>query len=147
MLQSYLNDLKTAQNQGRNLLTEKYARMDNLIKPLKNNPLIEKIVAIETKWQAEILELYPALYGVVCRSTDPASDGSNFSVYQRCELETYGDQTIALYYQQVQSAAENKDNLAMRMLLQLVKKGGFEDLNQAETYFYPQQGRQQQTLQ
>ncbi|MBI5588843.1 MAG: DUF4125 family protein [Deltaproteobacteria bacterium] len=140
MLQSYLNDLKTAQNLGRNLLTEKYARMDDLLGPLKNNPLIEKIVAIETKWQEEIRQHYPVLYGVTCRSTDPSGDGSNFSIYLRCELETYGDQTIALYYRQVKSAMENRENLALRMLLQLVRKGGFSDLNQAEVYFRQQRG-------
>ena len=37
MLQSYLNDLQVAQKKGRNLVTEKYARMDNLIPPLSTN--------------------------------------------------------------------------------------------------------------
>jgi len=33
MLESYFDDLVIAQKKGRNLVTEKYARMDNLIPP------------------------------------------------------------------------------------------------------------------
>ncbi|MBN2028502.1 MAG: DUF4125 family protein, partial [Actinobacteria bacterium] len=33
-LASYLNDLKTAQDRGRNPMTEKYARMEGIIPPL-----------------------------------------------------------------------------------------------------------------
>jgi len=135
MLQSYLNDLTVAQSQGRNLPAEKYARMDSLLGPQKINPVIEKIVDIETQWQNEIKKKYPHLYHVVCRRTDPSNDGSNFGIYLRGELETYGDRTIDLYCQQVQSCVENQENLALKMLLQLVRKGGFENLEHAESYF------------
>ena len=33
MLESYFDDIEIAQKKGRNLVTEKYARMDNLIPP------------------------------------------------------------------------------------------------------------------
>lgn len=46
-LKSYLNDLNVALSKKRNLLTEKYARMNNTIPPLNNNPLIKEIVSIE----------------------------------------------------------------------------------------------------
>ena len=132
MLESYLNDLKTAQKNGRNLLIEKYARMDNLIPPLNTNPLIDKIVEIETMWQEEIRNKYPAIYNRVCRSTDPARDGSNFSIYLQCELETYSDNTLELYYKNSKSAFDRGENLALRTLERLVKKGGYNDLDHAE---------------
>lgn len=37
-LESYLEDLHKAEAMGKNLLTEKFARMDNKIPPLKSNP-------------------------------------------------------------------------------------------------------------
>ncbi len=134
MLESYLNDLKTARERGRNLLTEKYARMDNLIPPLKSHPLLDNIVEIEIAWQEEIRNKYPAIYYRTCRSTDLSGDGSNFSIYLRSELETYGDQTIQLYYKNVKNAADNGENLALLMLRRLVAEGGYKDLDHAESY-------------
>ena len=68
MLASYLADLKQAEGDGRNLLAEKYARMDNLIPPLSNSPLIDIIVTVESNWQEELENRYPALYRRCCRS-------------------------------------------------------------------------------
>jgi len=132
MLESYLNDLKVAQKKGRNLVTEKYARMDNLIPPLNTNPLIDKIVEIEAKWQEEIEVKYPAIYNRMCRSTNPAQDGSNFSVYLKGELETYSDNTLELYYENAKKTLEKGENLALRALERLIKKGGYNDLDHAE---------------
>jgi hypothetical protein len=124
MLESYLDDLVTAQKNGRNLVTEKYARMDNLIPPLNTNPLIAKIVEIETKWQEEIKEQFPATYDRLCLGKTQARDGSDFSIYLRCELETYSDKTIDLYYQHVKKALDKNENSAISSLQRLVKKGG-----------------------
>lgn len=133
MLASYLDDLTQAWACGRNLLTEKYARMDQLIEPLSANPVIDKILEIENKWQAELQELYPALYRRCCRKMDPTGNGSNFSVYLRCELETYSDPTLALYYQNVKNAEDEKRNLAQDALYSLVRKSKYRDLAHAES--------------
>jgi len=134
MLESYLNDLETAQKKGRNLVTEKYARMDNLIPSLNTNPLINKIVEIETKWQEEIMENFPATYDRLCRGKSQARDGSDFSIYLRCEIETYSDKTIELYYQHIREALDNNENTAISSLQRLVKKGGFSNLQHAEKF-------------
>jgi hypothetical protein len=68
----------------------------------------------------------------MCRSTDPAQNGSNFSVYLRSELETYSDKTIRLYYEHVKEAQKKGKNIAMLALQKLVKKGGYDDLDHAE---------------
>lgn len=47
MLKSYLSDLEAAHKKEKNLITEKYARMDGLIPPL-NNTLISEIAMIES---------------------------------------------------------------------------------------------------
>ncbi len=134
MLKSYLYDLNVAQVEGRNLLTEKYARMDKLLRPLATNSLIEKIVAIEEKWQMGIRNEYPTLYEQCCRKTDPTGDGSNFSVYLSSELETYGDHTLELYYDNVIKTDETGENLALQGLDRLVKKSGYRDLEHAENH-------------
>lgn len=140
MLASYLTDLQEAGESGRNLFTEKYARMDNLIPRTNFNPLIEKIVTIETFWQIKTSLIYPHLFRAVCRGSGPADDGSNFSVYLRSELETYGARTIELYYEQVEQAVSKGRNLTLEMLQRLVLKGGFRDLDQAERCLTSQSG-------
>ncbi|MFZ3207418.1 MAG: DUF4125 family protein [Geobacteraceae bacterium] len=133
MLESYLEQLNEANARGRNLLTEKYARMDNLIPPLTDNPLIADIVTISYRWQLELQERYPALYMRCCRGTDPTGDGSNFSIYLSAELETYGDRTVDLYYQNVKNAEEEKRNLSLEALQRLVQMSGYTDLKDAES--------------
>ena len=135
MLAAYLETLARAEASGRNLLTEKYARMDNLIPPLTTNPRIPRIVRIEWQWQQEIKEHYPALFHTVCRGTDPTGDGSSFSVYLACELETYGDVVIDLYAAWVAEADQRGENLSLTMLERLVTDGGFDGLDHAEMHF------------
>lgn len=132
MLASYLEDLKKAVDEGRNLLTEKYARMDNLIPPLSGNSLIDRIVEIETGWQEQARKKYPAIYSRVGRGTGAANDGSNFSIYLRSELETYSGKTLRLYYERIRRALDEGENLALLSLEMLVKKGGFKNLEHAE---------------
>ncbi len=132
MLESYLDDLKLALETGRNLITEKYARMDNLIPPLKVNPLIDKIVSIETAWQKELNEKYPSLYKRTCRGTDPVQNESNFAIYLKSELETYSDRTIELYYLETKKAYDSKKNLAVLALDSMVRKEGYRNIEHAE---------------
>jgi hypothetical protein len=133
-LASYLSDLKIGQVQGRNFLMEKYARMDKRIPQLNDNPLIDIIVKIETAWQEDIKFRYPAIYDRICRSTDAIDDGSNFSIYLRCELETYSDKTIELYLKNVKEAWEKGESLAEISLQQLIRDSGYKDLDHAESY-------------
>ncbi|MCC4116659.1 DUF4125 family protein [Aromatoleum toluclasticum] len=133
MLASYLADLEQAEAAGRNLLAEKYARMDNLIPPLSNSPLIDVIVTVESNWQEELERRYPALYRRCCRSTDETGDGRNFGIYLGCELETYSDQTLALYFENIEDAVADNRNLAVEALHRLVCKNGYRDPDHAES--------------
>jgi len=133
MLASYLIQLSVAKMQGRNLLTEKYARMDNSIPPLSESPYIDEIVEISELWQNELQENYPALYKRCCRTLEPVGDGRNFSVYLRSELETYGDNTLELYHERVKNAYDQKRNLSIEALRHLIEKSGYRDLKHAES--------------
>lgn len=133
MLASYKTDLQWAKQQGRNLLTEKYARMDDVIPRANINPLIEIIVDIETDWQCQLEMLYPALFARCCRQTDITGNGRDFSVYLHCELETYGERTLDLYYDNIKAALSQGRNLAIEALNQLVTATGYRDLSEAES--------------
>lgn len=124
-------DFEEALHHGRNLLMEKYAQMDQLM-TAPENPLIDAIVGIETQWQDEIRCTYPALFKRVCRSTDPYNDGRNFPIYLKGELRSYSDRTIELYHKEVIEASERNENLALKSLEMLVKKGGYGGLAHAE---------------
>jgi hypothetical protein len=133
MLESYIDDLERAESSGRNLLAEKYARMNNQIPPLSDSPLIDVIVTIESNWQEDLGRRYPALYRRCCRSMDETGDGRNFGVYLGCELETYGDRTLRLYFENIESAVAENRNLAVGALERLVRKNGYRDLDHAES--------------
>ena len=121
-LESYLQDLQSAVTQGRNLITEKYARMDNLIPPINRNPLIKSIVALESFWLRDLHERFPL--AVRC-------DG-RFEVYALGELETYSDQTLELYFRDVESAVEAGRNLVEERYEYLHKGLGFASLDEVE---------------
>jgi len=133
MLSNYLLKLSSAKLEGRNLLAEKYARMDNLIPPLTDSPYIDKIVEINEFWQIELENKYPTLYKRCCRPMEPTGDGQNFSIYLRSELETYGDNTLELYYSNVKTAYDKNRNLSIEALQRLVQKSGYKDLEHAES--------------
>jgi hypothetical protein len=133
-LQACHLDFEKAQRAGRNLCTEKYAQMEGRISRARVNPLIEHIVVIETRWQDEIRRNYPALYRRVCRSTSSFHDGRSFSIYLASEIQTYSDRTIELYYRGMKDALEKGENLALKSLELLVKKGGYSDVAHAEEH-------------
>lgn len=101
-LESYLDDLEEARAAGRNLMTEKYARMEGIIPTLNPEvlPLIDQIVQRECRWVEELLEKYPDI-----KMARPiySSQDTPFAVssetYSRGELETYSKRTLELYHQ------------------------------------------------
>lgn len=133
MLESYFKDLVMAKRANRNLVFEKYARMDNKIPKINQNPLIEKIVEIEEIWQEELKKKYPAVYRHTCRDTNMAQDGSNFKVYLSSELETYGDNTLENYWNHIKKAFDHGENHSIEMLRELAKKSGIDGLEKLET--------------
>ena len=133
-LGSYLDDLKEAEKKGRNFMTEKYARMDNLIPRLKENSLIDKIVEIECAWHKEILEKYPNAMGGARPTSSPQDTPSitSFETYLRGELETYSDRTLSLLYKDVKEKWETGKNRAMDTSRYMVEQLGYDSLEDAE---------------
>jgi len=121
-LESYLEDLRKAKAEGRNLLTEKYARMDNIIPPLKTNPIIGDIVEIEARWMKELSKKYPHTF----------KSGPGFQVYLSSELETYSDKTLQLYFEDVSKADKEDRNLAEEQYTMLFQRIGYGSIAEVE---------------
>lgn len=146
-LGTYLKDLLEAKAKGRNLLTEKYARMmkstlpseyariEHLLPGLdpEVTHLIERIISIELAWQEEILKKFP---NVISRGRPLYSSQDNkfvtsFETYLRCELATYSKRTLELYYENRASQSSQNINGAKITLEYTVKQYGYQSLDDA----------------
>jgi len=134
-IESYLNDIKKAEEKGKNLMTLKYARMDNLIPKLKDIPLVDKIVEIQLEWQKEMFNKYPCMMGRArpLSSSDDTSFATSFETYLRGELETYSEKTLSLYYGDVRAGFKKGENMMEKMYIYMVKQLGYHSLDDAET--------------
>jgi len=131
-LESYRDDLIRANTEGLNLMTLKYARMENSIPPLNENPLIDRIVEIDIAWAKELAAKYPKLHSRGRPIDEDGPRGTSIKTYLHAELETYSDNTLALYYQNQIQFLERKQNLAEKVLLATVAGAGYGSLQEAE---------------
>ena len=123
-LESYLQDLQEALDEDRNLITLKYARMDELIPILNDNPAIGKIVEIEQRWFKELDQKYPLTF----RSRAEFAAG----IYLRSELETYSDRTLELYLRDLTRANDEGRNLTAERYTYLFKQLGYDSIDVVE---------------
>ena len=103
-LESYLGDLNRAKEAGRNLMTEKYARMEGLSAPLDTEVVerIDEIVKQECRWAAELMARYPdAKMARPIYSSQDTPYVVSSETYSRGELATYSKETLELYLQDV----------------------------------------------
>lgn len=146
-LASYLSDLERAEADGRNLMTEKYARMmqstapeeyaemQHLLPPLDPaiTPLIDSILQIVLAWEEELATQYPYLLqrGRPLRSSQDSPAATSLETYLRGELSTFSLKTIQLYLEHVQSLASQHINGSAITLESTIRRYGFQSLMQA----------------
>lgn len=146
-LESYLEDLTTAQKQGRNLMTEKYARMmkstspteyariKHLLPPVtpEATGLIEEITAVILEWEEELSGKYPHLIqrGRPIRNTGDSIFVTSLETYLRGELATYSTRTLDLYRDHVKRQKSNKINGSEITLARTIKQYGYRSLEEA----------------
>lgn len=123
--ESYLQDLRAAEERGDNLMTIKYARMDDLIPPYSENPIIDEILGHYTAWQREILRDYPNLMR-------GGRDMEDFAAYLRGELETYSDRTLELLKKDVEGYLSRGENMSKAVYEYLARQSGYESLDRLE---------------
>lgn len=123
-LESYRNDLEEAIEEGRNLVELKYARIDDLIPSLNDNPLIDRIVDIESRWMKELAEKYPSSFkGRVSYSV---------GTYLRSELETFSDKTLELYFNDISRAMDEGRNLTEERYTFIFNQIGYGSIDDME---------------
>ncbi len=137
-LQSYLSDLKKAVDEGLNLMTLKYARMENLIPPLHENPqtnnMIYEMVTVQAEWQREMFSKYPALMsrGRPLTDNERQREEVSFKRYLRCELETYSLMTLTRLFRDIMIKRSKGENMTEEIYNQMVIGLGYSDLEEAE---------------
>lgn len=122
-LESYLCDLLRAKADDRNLMTEKYALMEDLIPHVNSNQVIGAIADIEVAWMKELKIKFPHLM---------EGDEATFRSYMVCEYETYSDQTLELLMADINKALAKKINLPEIRYKNLFKRLGYKSIEEAE---------------
>ncbi|MFU0663279.1 DUF4125 family protein [Gardnerella vaginalis] len=147
--ESYKQDLERANSDGRNLITEKYARMmestapeifERTIKPYIK-PILEprksaqeQIILAQVEWAADFRERYPHL-GLamrVLRTSEDTAENTSFETYLRGELSTYSDATFAKYQRFVKNLCAENLNLTQIIIANTVRMYGYDSLESAE---------------
>jgi hypothetical protein len=133
-LESYLEDLNRAKAEGLNLMTIKYARMENLIPRENFNPQIKEIVDLFIHWQKEVIKTYPNLMAGGRRlvSKDDLIDQPSFETYLNGELETYSGSTLSLLHRDLLELSRAGINGAERVYEYLTEKLGYESITAAD---------------
>lgn len=149
LLDSYADDLDEADRVGRNLVTEKYARMMASTAPQEFRERIEpyiprldaeriaqqeQIIAIQVAWARDFRARYPKLGSAmrVLTTAEDTTQDTSFETYLRGELGTYSERTLSLYKVMVETLLRQGRNLTEETIRHTVQIGGFTDLADAE---------------
>lgn len=148
LLKSYLSDLEDGEKSGRNLVTEKYARMMKSTAPKEyesfkdtlpaiddeRRTIAEQIIAIQVGWLEAFAAKYPALAGqirFIHTSQDTPYDTSA-ETYLRGELDTYSKDTFILYCRYVIGLYQAGKNLNEMIMENTVLQYGYKSLEDAQ---------------
>ena len=147
-LKSYLNDLQNAERSGRNMMTEKYARMMASTSPVEYNKIkdrlppvdpemsdiIEAVIEQVMAWEEELIEKYPHIRkrGRPIYSCDDNINVTSIETYLRGELSTFSLKTIKRYQQDVLKYASEDKNMCELILEETIKRYGIASLQAAD---------------
>lgn len=146
--ESYLEDIKRAEEIPWNLLTEKYARMMESTAPEEYAQLAarlpkrseericmqEEIIAKRVKWEEEFSKSYPNLQetGRSIHTSEDTAWNTSFETYARGELGTYSDRTVELYLKMIRRMEAAGENLSEKTLSYMVQFYGYASIQAAE---------------
>lgn len=146
--ESYLGDLQQAQAAGRNLMTEKYARMMEYSSPcefrriapnvppldVEASAIVERLSELSVRWMEHLAAKYPHVgaQGRPIRNSGDSAHTPSFETYNRGELGTYSPKTLRLleeHYLQMEAAGESAAEVILR---NTVERLGYASLDDAE---------------
>lgn len=149
ILESYLEDLLQAAEEGRNPLSEKYAYMMESTSPLEYALIkdclpaisaetmaeIRRIVDIHLTWEQTLRERYPRLRrrGRPMTAEQDEVCVTSVETYLLSELKTCSARTVHLLLAYTEQAQREGRNLAEENLTHMVRGYGYPDLAAAET--------------
>ncbi|MBP3297702.1 MAG: DUF4125 family protein [Lachnospiraceae bacterium] len=148
LLASFYTDLKAAEAEGRDLITEKYGRMMESTAPERYNEIKayfpelseerkkiqEEIIKIQVNWMEQFAKEYPKMAGnarVIHTSEDTEAETS-YETYLRGEIGTYSDATLLLYGRFIAMLAQEGKNLAYETMNNTAQLLGYEGVADAE---------------
>lgn len=146
--ESYLHDLEEANENGWNLIMEKYARMmeSTAIKKyekFKNNlpvrskerlAMQEEIIQIQVAWMEDFAQKYPNM-AQNARSIHTSEDtpyNTSYETYLRGEIGCYSEQTFVLYARWIVQLLKQGKNLAYETMNNTAILYGYESVEEAE---------------
>lgn len=147
-LDSYLEDLREAEEKHWNLLTEKYARMMEstaskryaklerwMPKRTEKRILMqEELIRTKLRWEEEFAKEYPNLAGRgrLLYTSQDTPWATSFETYARGELGTYSDRTIELLKEMYGQMVKKGENLSYKIMENMVGFYGYQSLDEAE---------------
>lgn len=150
MQAGYLHDLQRAQQEGRNLLTEKYAYMMARTNPEEyaaiadrlpprdpeKDKMIDAICQTHVAWLEDLAARYPHLAGRgrPIRRSEDAAGVTSFETYLWGELATYSADTLRAYTAYVASLKAQGQNLNEMVLKNTTQQYGYRSLEEAEAH-------------
>ncbi|MEA4853326.1 MAG: DUF4125 family protein [Christensenella sp.] len=148
LLKSYLDDLLEAKKEGRNLLSEKYARMmehtfpqeyadiEGSLPPLSEEAKqrIGKIASVQVAWLEDFAKRYPyvAGNGRPIHSSEDSPYGTSFETYLKGELATYSEATLRKYEDFLAGLQRESRNMNEEILTYTSLAYGYTSVSQAE---------------
>jgi hypothetical protein len=118
----YLEHLIQAKNEERNLVREKYAKMQELIPCEIESSAITENVAIQERWQKETRDNYPGIFR--------EGTGAGFARYLRCELDTYSQAVLNSYLKDIKAALLEGRNPVIETYDRIARKLGHSSLEE-----------------
>ena len=148
LLRSYYSDLLLAEQNGWNLIMEKYARMMQSTAPEKYEKLAptlpvrtkereqitEEIIKIQVAWMEQFSEKFPKMAGNA-RSIHTYEDtayNTSYETYLRGELGTYSEETFVLYGRFIAGLFKEEKNLAYETMRNTAILYGYKSVEDAE---------------
>ena len=152
LFNSYYADLLQAEQNGWNLIMEKYARMMQSTAPKQyaelaltlpvrskeREQIMEEIIRIQVAWMEQFSEKFPKMAGNA-RSIHTYEDtayNTSYETYLRGELGTYSEETFVLYGRFITGLLKEEKNLAYETMRNTAMLYGYQSVEEAERKIY-----------